>query len=108
MAEVTVVLVDDHPVVHDGVRAWLEQDPKRRDVPLTVAQSVERTALGLRRIDLEDFVEGPACLEHAQIGIEYQKRFGDRVDDRLREQVCLFEVPHWENREHLGQSVTDR
>jgi len=26
MAEVTVVLVDDHPVVHDGVRAWLEQD----------------------------------------------------------------------------------
>ena len=30
MAEVTVVLVDDHPVVHDGVRAWLEQDPERR------------------------------------------------------------------------------
>lgn len=28
-ARVTVALVDDHPVVQEGVRAWLEQDPAR-------------------------------------------------------------------------------
>jgi two-component system nitrate/nitrite response regulator NarL len=30
MATVTVALVDDHPVVHEGMRAWLEQDPEGR------------------------------------------------------------------------------
>ena len=30
MATVTVVLVDDHPVVHEGMRAWLERDPEGR------------------------------------------------------------------------------
>jgi two-component system, NarL family, nitrate/nitrite response regulator NarL len=29
-APVTVVLVDDHPVVHEGVGSWLERDPAHR------------------------------------------------------------------------------
>jgi two-component system nitrate/nitrite response regulator NarL len=37
MARVTVALVDDHPVVHEGVRAWLQQDPR---------QSIELVAAG--------------------------------------------------------------
>ena len=41
MAEVTVVLVDDHPVVHDGVRAWLEQDPQRRIALVAAGDDVE-------------------------------------------------------------------
>jgi DNA-binding NarL/FixJ family response regulator len=34
---VTVALVDDHPVVHEGMRAWLRQDPR---------QSIELVAAG--------------------------------------------------------------
>ena len=41
MAEVTVVLVDDHPVVHDGVRAWLEQDPEHRVELVAAGDDVE-------------------------------------------------------------------
>src|SRR6185312_14151499 len=41
MAEVSVVLVDDHPVVHDGVRAWLEQDPQRRIELVAAGDDVE-------------------------------------------------------------------
>ena len=41
MAEVTVVLVDDHPVVHDGVRAWLEQDPEHRVALVAAGDEVE-------------------------------------------------------------------
>jgi two-component system nitrate/nitrite response regulator NarL len=41
MAEVSVVLVDDHPVVHDGVRAWLEQDPEHRIALVAAGDDVE-------------------------------------------------------------------
>lgn len=40
MARVTVALVDDHPVVHEGMRSWLEHDPERRVELLDATDSV--------------------------------------------------------------------
>jgi two-component system nitrate/nitrite response regulator NarL len=40
-ARVTVALVDDHPVVHEGVRAWLGQDPAYPIELVAAGDSVE-------------------------------------------------------------------
>lgn len=47
--------------------------------------------MGPPMIRYEYRIEGTARFEHAQIGIEDEKRFGDRIDDRLRKQIGLFE-----------------
>jgi two-component system, NarL family, nitrate/nitrite response regulator NarL len=41
---VTVALVDDHPVVHEGVRAWLGQDPEHPIELVAVGDSVDLAA----------------------------------------------------------------
>lgn len=46
MARVTVALVDDHPVVHEGMRAWLEQDPQRRIELVAAGDSVDGVLAG--------------------------------------------------------------
>ena len=40
MAGVTVALVDDHPVVHEGMRSWLDQDPGHRVELVAAADTV--------------------------------------------------------------------
>lgn len=40
MARVRVALVDDHPVVHEGMRSWLAQDPQKRVELVAAAESV--------------------------------------------------------------------
>ena len=46
MARVTVALVDDHPVVHEGMRAWLERDPERRIELVAAGDSVDGVLAG--------------------------------------------------------------
>lgn len=46
MATVTVALVDDHPVVHEGMRAWLERDPAAGIVLVAVGDDVELAFAG--------------------------------------------------------------
>jgi two-component system, NarL family, nitrate/nitrite response regulator NarL len=43
---VTVALVEDHPVVHEGVRAWLAQDPEHPIELVAVGDSVEAALSG--------------------------------------------------------------
>jgi len=43
---VTVALVDDHPVVHEGMRSWLEQDPEHRIELVAAADSVDAVLTG--------------------------------------------------------------
>jgi DNA-binding NarL/FixJ family response regulator len=40
VAGVTVALVDDHPVVHEGMRSWLDQDPGHRVELVAAADTV--------------------------------------------------------------------
>ena len=46
MARVTVGLVDDHPVVHEGMRSWLDQDPEHRIELVAAADSVDALLAG--------------------------------------------------------------
>jgi DNA-binding NarL/FixJ family response regulator len=46
VATVTVGLVDDHPVVHEGMRAWLDQDPEHRIELVAAADSVGEVLAG--------------------------------------------------------------
>jgi two-component system, NarL family, nitrate/nitrite response regulator NarL len=46
VARVTVGLVDDHPVVHEGMRAWLDQDPEHRIELVAAADSVAGVLAG--------------------------------------------------------------
>ena len=39
--QVTAALVDDHPVIHDGVRAWLSADPGHRIELIGTARTLE-------------------------------------------------------------------
>lgn len=46
MASVTVALVDDHPVVHEGMRSWLAQVPEHRVELVAAADSVAGVLAG--------------------------------------------------------------
>ena len=46
MARVTVALVDDHPVVHEGMRSWLDQDPEHRVELVAAARTVDEVLAG--------------------------------------------------------------
>ena len=56
---VTAAIVDDHPVIHDGVRAWLAADPERRVELVAAAHTLEDLLAGPGReadvliVDLE-------------------------------------------------------
>ena len=49
MAGVTVALVDDHPVVHEGMRSWLDQDPGHRVELVAAADTVAGLLAGSGR-----------------------------------------------------------
>ena len=49
VARVTVALVDDHPVVHEGMRAWLDQDPEHRIELVAAGDSLDVAFTGSGR-----------------------------------------------------------
>lgn len=84
----------DLETVHRGALGndRLKQDTKRGNVPLAVAQRVQHAAARLFGIDLERVVKGPARRQHAQLFIEHDEGLRDRVDDRLREDLRVFDI----------------
>ena len=98
MAEVTVVLVDDHPVVHDGVRAWLEQDPERR-VALVAAGVAVVQLLPEGEPDAESYIVGvPLIALGTVLPVLSLRRWGDN------ERAMRFgrPLPHTRLREVLA------
>ncbi len=80
--------------VHGGVFGddRLKQEPKRRDVPLAVAQGIEQAAQGVLRIDLKYFVEGSTGRQNSEVFVQNQERLVDRIDDRLSKSLGVFNV----------------
>ena len=64
---------------------FFQQQPELWNVPLPVAQRIERSALGVLGADLEYRIEGAVCGDHAQFLVEDENRLADRVHDALSE-----------------------
>ena len=52
---------------------------------MSIAQRVQKSALGVLGADLECRIEGAARRDHAQLFVEHKNRLADRVDNALRE-----------------------
>ena len=75
-----------HVVVADLLpleKGLLQQRSQRGDVPLPVAELVDRPALGLLLDDLERAVEGLVRRHHAEVHVEHEQRRARGADDRL-------------------------
>ncbi len=72
-------------IVEDGTLGddVFEQPPQGGDVPLAVAQLVNKAPFGLRGRDVERLVEGAVGGLDAERGVEDQQGLADRVHDVL-------------------------
>ncbi len=70
----------------------LEQVAQRRYVPLAVAEREQQAAVRVGRLHLEGLVEGAARREHVEVLIEDEERLRNRVDDRQRENLGVFQL----------------
>ncbi len=79
---------------HRGVlgRHTFQQQPQLGNIPLAVAQPVDRTAMNVLKLHPEGLVESAVCRDDAQILIEDQERIADRIHDGLGEQTPLIKV----------------
>ena len=60
-----------------------QQHAKLRNIPLSIAQRVEKPALGVLGPDLEIRIKGTTSRNHAKLFIEHQNRLTDSVDNAL-------------------------
>jgi hypothetical protein len=81
--------------VHGGALGddFLQKRAKRWNLPLTVAEHVERPAQDVLAVDLERQVVGAADGEHAEVAVKHEQGFAHRVHDGLRERPRIFDVP---------------
>src|SRR5690606_11302043 len=61
----------------------LQQSAQFRNIPLTIAQLVDRMADGLVTIHLERLEKGAACGQYAEVRIQYEKRIRNCIDYTL-------------------------
>jgi hypothetical protein len=73
-------------------RDVLQQQPKLGNIPLAIAQPVNRTTLNVLKMHPECLVESAVCGDDTQVLIEDQQRIADRIHDRLGERVPSIEV----------------
>src|SRR5580658_10291044 len=64
---------------------FFQQDAKLRNVPLSIAQRVKKSAIGILGADLESRIEGAARSDHAQVLVEYKNGLAHSVDNALSE-----------------------
>src|ERR1700736_6136681 len=64
---------------------FFQENPKFRNVPLTLAQVVEELALGALTIDLECQIKRSARGYHPKVAVEHDQRLGDGIHDGLRQ-----------------------
>ena len=70
----------------------LQKHAERWNVPLAVAERVERPSQDVLALDAERQVEGAADGEHAQVVVKHEQGFAHRVNDGLRERPRIFDV----------------
>ena len=81
--------------VHGGALRddFLQKDAKRWNVPLTVAERVERPAQNILAADPERQVVGAADGEHAEVAVKHEQGLANRVHDGLRQRPRILDVP---------------
>jgi hypothetical protein len=84
----------DFVVLHHAALGhdFFQEQAKSGNVPLTIAQCIKRSALGVFGTNLESRVERATRGEHAQVPVEHQKWFANRIYDRLRESTGFLEL----------------
>jgi hypothetical protein len=80
--------------VHGGALRddFLPKLAKSRNLPLTVAERIERSAQDVLAVNPERQVVGAADGEHAQVAVKHEQGFAHRVYDGLRERPRIFDV----------------
>ena len=80
--------------LHHGVvrRDILQQEPKRGDIPLPVAQRVNRTILNVLTSHPERLTKSAVCADDTQILIQDEKGIADRIHDPLSERVHIIDI----------------
>src|SRR5580700_5267773 len=64
---------------------FFQEHTKLRNVPLSIAQRVKKSAFGVLGTDLECRIEGAARGDHAQVFVEHKHGLADSVDNALSE-----------------------
>ncbi len=67
-----------------------QQFPQLGDVPLFIAQVIDKLPHGLFRLYLEKFIKGTADGDHPEVLIQGDQGFTHRVDDALGEFAGIF------------------
>ena len=80
--------------LHHGVlrRDIFQQEPKRGNVPLPVAQRVNRTILNVLTSHPERLTKSAVCSDDTKVLIEEEKGIPDRIHDPLGERVHIIDV----------------
>ena len=116
MAAVTVALVDDHPVVHEGMRAWLERDPERRVELVAAGDSLEVAFSGPGRdadvllldLNLDGRMEIDAVTRLADAGrrvVVYSEHADDATVLAVLERGAFAFLAKKEAREHCVATI---
>src|SRR5580692_10036036 len=66
-----------------------QQHAKLRNVPLSIAQRIKKSAIGVLGANLECRIERAARSDHAQVFVEYKNGLADSVDNALSECPCI-------------------
>lgn len=80
-------LLLDLEVVHHlgGGHDPTQQEAKRSNIPLTIAQVVQPSPERLLGLNLKELVKGATRSSNAQVGVEHKKGLFDRVNDGAQE-----------------------
>jgi len=81
-------------VLHHAALGYdlFQEQARLRNVPLTIAQRVKQLAFGSFGSNLECPIERAVCGDHAQVLVEHQDRFTNRIYDRLRKRARFFDL----------------
>ena len=69
-----------------------QQQAKLGNIPLAIAQPVNRAAMNVLKIHPERLIESAVCRDDTQILVENQEGIADRIHDRLGERAGIVEV----------------
>ena len=85
----------DFVSLHHGVLGpdVFQQQPKFGDIPLAIAQPVNRTTVNVLASHPERLMEGAVCGDDAQVLIENKQGIADRIHDRLGQRARVIEIP---------------
>ena len=87
-------VIFDLIVLHHAVLGYdlFQEQAKLRNVPVTIAQFVKQPAFGISGSNPECPIERAARSDHAQVLVEHQNRFTNRIYDRLRKRARFFDL----------------